>query len=75
MLAWTARDQRILLTHDVATITKYAYDRIRSGQPMPGVFEINRQVAVGLAIDDLLLLAESSLENEWEGQILYLPLR
>ena len=64
-----------MLTHDVATITKYAYDRIRAGQPMPGVFEINRQIAVGLAIDDLLLLAESSLENEWEGQILYLPLR
>ncbi len=75
VLAWAARDQRILLTHDVATITKYAYDRIRAGQPMPGVFEINRQIAVGLAIDDLLLLAESSLENEWEGQILYLPLR
>jgi len=75
VLAWAARDQRILLMHDVATITKYAYDRIRAGQPMPGVFEINRQVAVGLAIEDLLLLAESSLENEWEGQILYLPLR
>lgn len=42
---------------------------------MPGVIEINRQVAVGLAIDDLILLAESSLKNEWEGQILYLPLR
>jgi hypothetical protein len=75
VLAWAARNQRILLTHDVATITKYAYDRIRAGQPMPGVFEINRQIAVRLVIDDLLLLAESSLENEWEGQILYLPLR
>ena len=75
VLAWAARERRILLTHDVATITKYAYDRIRADQPMPGVFEINRQVAVGLAIEELLLLAESSLENEWEGQILYLPLR
>lgn len=42
---------------------------------MPGVFEINRQVAIRTVIDDLLLLAETSLENEWEGQILYLPLR
>ena len=75
VLAWTAREQRILLTHDVTTITRYAYDRIRSSQPMPGVFEINRQVAIGTVIEDLLLLAESSLENEWEGQILYLPLR
>ncbi len=75
VLAWSAREQRILLTHDVATITKYAYDRIRTGQPMPGVFEINRQIAIGTVIEDLVLLAENSLENEWEGQILYLPLR
>ncbi|MBL8259394.1 MAG: DUF5615 family PIN-like protein [Candidatus Competibacteraceae bacterium] len=75
VLAWTAREQRILLTHDVTTITRYAYDRIRAGCSMPGVIEINRQVAVRVAIDDLLLLAEFSLENEWEGQILYLPLR
>jgi len=33
------------------------------------------KVAIGTVIEDLLLLAESSLENEWEGQILYLPLR
>jgi hypothetical protein len=75
VLAWTAREQRILLTHDVATITRYAYDRIRANQPMPGVFEISRQVAIRTVIEDLLLLAETSLENEWEGQILYLPLR
>jgi hypothetical protein len=28
-----------------------------------------------LVIDDLLLLAEASTEDEWQGQILYLPLR
>ena len=75
VLAWTAQEQRIFLTHDVATITRYAYDRIRARQPMPGVVEINRQVAIGTVIEDLLPLAESSLENEWEGQILYLPLQ
>jgi len=75
VLAWTAQEQRILLTHDVATMTRYAYERIRARQSMPGVVEINRQVAIGTVIEDLLLLAESSLENEWEGQILYLPLR
>ena len=69
VLAWIAREQRILLTHDVTTITQYAYDRIHAGQPMPGVFEINRQIAIGTVIGDLLLLAETSLENEWENQI------
>ena len=31
-------------------------------------------VSLGRAIDDILLLVECSLENEWEGQIRYVPL-
>ena len=41
---------------------------------MPGVFEVGSNLAVGRAIDDLLLLVECSLEGEWEGQVHYLPL-
>ena len=41
---------------------------------MPGVFAVSRSVPIGRAIEDLLLLAECSLEGEWEGQIRYLPL-
>ncbi len=75
VLEWTARERRVLLTHDVSTITKYAYERVRAGQPMPGVFEVSRAVPIGRAIEDILLLAECSLDNEWEGQVHYLPLR
>jgi hypothetical protein len=75
VLEWAAQEQRVLLTHDVATITKYAYDRVRAGQPMPGVFEVSRHAAIGLVIDDLLLIGEFSLEEEWEGQVRYIPLR
>jgi len=32
VLEWAAQENRILLTHDVATITKYAYERILSGK-------------------------------------------
>ena len=42
---------------------------------MPGVFEITRKVPIGVAIEEILLLAECSLEKEWEGQVRYLPLR
>jgi Domain of unknown function (DUF5615) len=75
ILDWAAREQRVLLTHDVTTMTHYAYERVRNGQSMPGVFEVSRKVPVRLAIDEILLLAECSLEGEWEGQVRYLPLR
>ncbi|MEE8430824.1 MAG: hypothetical protein V3S16_06220 [Candidatus Desulfatibia sp.] len=57
------------------TITRYAYKRIDADQPMPGVLEVSRRVPIGAAIEDILLLAEYSLEGEWDGQIRYLPLR
>lgn len=75
VLDWAAETGRILLTHDVKTITRYAYERVALGQEMPGVIEVNQLVSAGSAIDDLLLLAEASTEGEWQGQVLYLPLR
>lgn len=75
ILEWAAKENRILLTHDAATITKYANDRIRAEQKMPGVIEVRRSVSIGVAIDDILLLVEASNEGELENQIVYLPLK
>lgn len=75
VLAWAAAEGRVLLTHDVTTMTKHAYDRIAAGLPMPGVFEVGQAFPVGQAIEEILLLAEYSIEGEWEGQVRFLPLR
>ena len=75
VLEWAARNQRVLLTHDVSTITAFAYDRIRESKPMPGVFEVSRKVPLSLAIEEVHLLATCSVAGEWEGQVRYLPLR
>ncbi len=75
ILVWAASENRILLTHDVNTITAFAYDRIRQSLPMPGVFAVALSVSIGLAIDEILTLIECSVEGEWDGQINYLPLK
>jgi len=75
LLAWAAREGRVLLTHDVATITAFAYQRVRNGEPMPGVFELSRELPLRSAIEDILLISECSYADEWEGQVRYLPLR
>jgi hypothetical protein len=75
VLEWVAQNNRVLLTHDVSTMTAHAYERVRDGKSMPGVFEVGRNVPTGVAFEDILLLAECSLEGEWEGQVRYLPLR
>ena len=75
VLEWAARQGRVLITHDVKTITGYAYDRVVAGKPMPGVFEVSDSIPIGEAIEDLHFLAACSHEGEWEGQVRYLPLR
>ena len=74
VLEWAAQENRILLTHDVATITKYAYERISSRRYMPGVIEVTRAVPLSIAINDILLIAETCKNRELENQIIYLPL-
>ena len=73
VLAWAARQDRILITHDVATITRYAYERTANGLKMPGVIEITSTSPLGKVIEDILLFAECGIDGELEGQILYLP--
>lgn len=75
VLEWAAKENRVLLTHDRNTITKFAYERVKEEKPMPGVIEVDSSVPMSVAIEDILLLAISSNKGEWEGQLIYLPLR
>lgn len=75
VLEWAAREGRVLLTHDVTTMKRHVDGRVTAGLSMPGVFEVSQQTPIAQAIEDILLLAECSLEGEWEGQVRFLPLR
>lgn len=75
VLAWAAQEGRIVLTHDVATMTTFAYQRIQTRLSMPGLFEVSRRVPIGLVIEEIILIAECSLDGEWEGQVRFLPLQ
>jgi hypothetical protein len=75
ILDWAANENRVLITHDVTTITKYAYERVEAGKYMPGVIEVSRKVSFGAAIEEILYVAEVCKHGELEGQIIYLPLK
>jgi hypothetical protein len=52
------------LTHDVATITRYTYDRIAKELAMPGVIEVVSGSQVGRVVEDILMLLECSFDGE-----------
>jgi len=74
VLAWAAKEGRILLTHDRATMPDFAYERVQAGIPMPGILVASDRLPIGQAIEDILSIANGSEPIEWEGIVLYLPL-
>ncbi len=75
ILECAANENRILLTHDVNTMTAHAYARLKAGLRMPGIFVVPQSLSMSQAIEDLLLIAEYSTESDYEGQVIYLPLQ
>lgn len=75
LLEWAAQQGRILLTHDVQTIPGYVYQRVIAGLPMPGVVEVNQDINIGEAIEDLLILIGAGRPDDFENQVRYVPIR
>ena len=73
VLTQAAEHNRILVTHDLNTIPKFAYDRIRAHLPMPGVIAVPDTLPIGQAIDDLALVVDCAWPSELENLVLYLP--
>ena len=73
LLAWAAEQNRILLTHDINTIPRYAYNRIVAGDPMPGVIAIPETLDIGEAVEQLFIVIECLAPSELENQVMHLP--
>ena len=73
ILAWAAREGYLLLTHDVATVPKFAYERVEKGLSMPGVVAVIATAPIGQVIDDLELFVSCSQASEYENRVVFIP--
>jgi predicted nuclease of predicted toxin-antitoxin system len=73
LLAWAADQRRIVLTHDRQTLPKYAYDRIRSHQAMPGIIVVSDTMPVGEAIEVVTMYLECGTAEDFENLVMFLP--
>lgn len=74
VLEFAANASRILVTHDLRTIPKYAYERVKANRPMPGVIAIADDLPIGRVIEDLAILVECASPEEIRSVVIYLPL-
>ncbi len=74
VLEWAAKEGRVLLTHDLNTMTKFANERLAQGLPLAGVIFIQDSLPVAKVVDDLMAILGASDASEWENRTDFLPL-
>jgi hypothetical protein len=73
ILAWAAAEGRVLVSHDHRTMRGYAEERLASDLPMAGLILVRQDYPIGHAIDDLVVIAETTSAEAWQGKIAFLP--
>lgn len=75
ILQQAAELSRVVVTSDVETMVGFAYQRIAAGAHCPGLIVGPMYIRVGVAIQDLLLMASCLEPEEVDRQVRWLPLR
>jgi predicted nuclease of predicted toxin-antitoxin system len=74
LLEWAARNERVLLSRDKATLVEFATERVRRGERMCGVFIVHTNAGNLEVAEQIAILTLCSREGEWENQVSWLPL-
>jgi hypothetical protein len=74
LLAWAAKEGRIIITHDRKTMPNHAAHLMVAGKNIAGLIIVPRRIPLRQVVDDLELMIACSEADEWINVIRYLPL-
>jgi Domain of unknown function (DUF5615) len=74
ILIWCEEYDFILVTNNRKSMPGHLRDHIAFDRHIPGIFLLNLNMSIGQNIDELLLIADGSLDGEYQDQIIHLPL-
>jgi predicted nuclease of predicted toxin-antitoxin system len=75
VLEWASMEDRVVVSHDRNTMTNFIRQRIARGLPTTGLVIVDRWVAIGQAIDEILIAVHCGHPDEWIDRMIYIPLR
>lgn len=74
ILCWCEEHNFVLVTNNRSSMPVHLADHIAQGRHVPGIFILNPDLSIGQNIDELILIAEASFDDEYQDRIDYLPL-
>lgn len=73
-MEFAAREQWIVVSHDVNSMTAAAFAILEEGAAMHGLLMVHQRDAIGPTIESLTLISTASEAEEWIGVVEFLPL-
>ncbi len=74
LLSWAADIDAVLLSHDLATIPFFAFQRVELHLPMPGVLLAPQTEPIGRMVEEIICTMYCLSDEEWNNHVQYLPL-
>jgi len=74
ILDYALKADRVLLTQDLETIPKFAYERVEAGLNIPAIILAKKDLLIAQVIDEILMIFDCCNEFELKGKIFYLPI-
>ena len=74
ILCWCEEYNFVLVTNNRKSMPVHLTDHIDEGHHVPGIVILNSDLSIGQILDELILIAEASFEDEYQDQIVHLPL-
>ena len=74
ILCWCEENDFVLVTNNRKSMPVHLADHIAEGRHVPGILILGSKLSIGQNLDELILIAEACFEEEYQDQIINLPL-
>ena len=75
ILNWCEQNGFILVTNNRKSMPRHLAGHLAEGRNIPGIITVDLNAPMGTILEDLILMAGASGEDEFLNRIVYLPLR
>ncbi|NEO91557.1 MAG: hypothetical protein F6K56_15475 [Moorea sp. SIO3G5] len=74
ILLWCEEYNFVLVTNNRKSMPVHLTDHIAQSHHIPGIFILNSNLSIGQNIEELIIIAECSYDQEYQDQIIHLPM-
>lgn len=74
VLLWCEEYGFVLVTNNRSSMPVHLEEHLAQGHHIPGIFQLSPNMGIGETLEELVLAALASLEDEHSDRISYLPL-